>query len=134
VPRRSGGIVPIYEYRCEDCRRRVSVFQRSMVAPVSVTCDRCGSIRLTRLVSRFGVVRSADSTLDSYDESKMLADVDENDPRSVARWARRMSAEAGEDLGADFDEMVERMEAGEMPEELTGEEGEDDGSFGEDME
>jgi hypothetical protein len=79
-------------------------------------------------------VRSADSMLDSYDESKMLADVDENDPRSVARWARRMSAEAGEDLGPDFDEMVERMEAGEMPEELTGEDGNDDGSFGEDVE
>jgi putative FmdB family regulatory protein len=134
VPQRSGEIVPIYEYRCEECRRRVSVFPRSMAAPVSVTCDRCGSVRLTRLVSRFGVVRSADSVLDSYDESKMLADVDENDPRSVARWAHRMSAEAGEDLGPDFDEMVERMEAGEMPEGLTGEEGDDDGSFGEDLE
>jgi hypothetical protein len=72
--------------------------------------------------------------LDSFDESKMLADVDENDPRSVARWARRMSADVGEEPGPEFDEMMERMEAGEMPEEVMGEEGEGDGSFDEELE
>ncbi|MGB6838501.1 MAG: zinc ribbon domain-containing protein [Dehalococcoidia bacterium] len=126
--------MPIYEYRCEDCRRRVSVFQRSMVAPVSVACDRCGSTRLTRLVSRFSVVRSPGGVLDEYDESGPLQDVDENDPRSVARWARRMGSELGEEMGPEFDQMVERMEAGEMPEDLMGGEGEDGDSLDEDLE
>lgn len=125
--------MPIYEYRCQECGRRLSVFQRSMSAPVSAACDRCGSLHLERLMSRVSVVRSSDSILDSYDDERMLADVDENDPRSVARWARRMGSELGEELGPEFDEMVERMEAGEMPEELAGED-EDSGSFDEDLE
>ena len=128
------GPVPIYEYRCEDCRRRVSVFQRSIAAPVSLACDRCGSTRLSRLVSRFSVARSSGGVLDEHDESRLLQDVDENDPRSVARWARRMSSEMGEDVGPEFDEMVERMEAGEMPEELMDGDGEDGGFLDEGLE
>jgi len=126
--------VPIYEYRCEDCRRRVSAFQRSIAVPVSVACDRCGSTRLSRLVSRFSVVRSSGGVLDEHDESGLLQDVDENDPRSVARWARRMSSELGEEMGPEFDQMVERMEAGEMPEDLMGGESEDGDSLDEDLE
>lgn len=51
-----------------------------------------------------------------------LPDLDENDPRSLGRWMRKMSAqmgaEAGEDLGPEFDEVVGRLEAGESPEEI----------------
>jgi len=43
----------------------------------------------------------------------MMEGLDENDPQSVARWARTMSDKLGEDLGPEFDEMVERMERGE---------------------
>jgi len=53
----------------------------------------------------------------------MFAGLDENDPRSMARWARKMAETTGEDMGDEFNEMVERMEAGEMPEEGPGEEG-----------
>ena len=117
--------MPIYEYRCEDCRRRVSVFVRSIGATPDAACDRCGGRRLSRLFSRFAVVRSAGGSGDDFDES-MFADVDEDDPRSVARFARRMQAESGEELGPEFDEMVERLEAGEMPDELAEDGGEED--------
>ena len=35
-----------------------------------------------------------------------LDDLDENDPKAVARWAREMKDEMGEDLGPEFDDMV----------------------------
>jgi hypothetical protein len=61
-----------------------------------------------------------------------MPDFDENDPKSLGRWMRTMSAEVGEDLGPEFDEVVGRLEAGESPEEieqsmpdLLGETGED---------
>ena len=119
--------MPIYEYRCHGCRKRTSVFVRSVASATAPRCEHCGSTRLSRLISRVAVVRAGGGSLDNFDESS-LADVDENDPRSVARWARRMRDEMGEELGPDFDEAIDQMEAGNFPEEA----GDDDVSFDED--
>ncbi|MCS6844181.1 MAG: hypothetical protein NZ528_07660 [Caldilineales bacterium] len=112
--------MPIYEYRCSDCRRRVSIWWRSFgdAERGTAVCPRCGSVHLTRLVSRVAVLRSEDSRLDDLSDPSALADLDENDPRSIGRWMRRMSDELGEDLGDEFTEVVERLEAGESPEEI----------------
>jgi len=107
--------MPIYEYRCAACKRRTSVFVRSVASPVRAKCDHCGSGKLTRLLSRFAVHRGPGD----FDDGPM-PDVDENDPQSVARWARRMKDEMGEDLGPEFDDMVDRIEAGEDPESVMG--------------
>ncbi len=111
--------MPIYEYRCNRCHRRASIFQRSIRDAAAVVCARCGSTDLTRLISRVAVLHSEESHLEDLASDASLADLDESDPRSVARWARRMGREMGEELGPEFDEMVERMEAGEMPEDLA---------------
>lgn len=111
--------MPIYEYRCRDCRKRTSLFVRSISATVDARCEHCGSPQVSRLMSRVAVVRSGGGSPDDFDES-MFADVDENDPRSVARWARRMKDEMGEELGPDFDDAIDQMEAGEFPDDDTG--------------
>ncbi len=120
--------MPIYEYRCASCRRRTSVFVRSVSSPVTAACEHCGSGELTRLMSRFAVQRGGGD----LDDDGGLGDVDENDPQSVARWARRMKDEMGEDLGPEFDSMVDRIAAGEDPESVMGEEDAGDGGFGAD--
>jgi hypothetical protein len=56
--------------------------------------------------------------LDDLTDSSVLDGLDEDDPKSIARWMRRMSREAGEDLGPEFDEVVDRLEAGQSPEEI----------------
>lgn len=56
--------------------------------------------------------------MEALADPSQLGDLDENDPRSVARWARKMSKQVGEDLGPEFDEMVGRLEAGEDPESV----------------
>ncbi len=121
--------MPIYEFRCERCRSRTSVFARSIGAPVSAVCQHCGSPDLVRLISRVAVLRSEDDALSGLDESS-LAGLDENDPRSVARWVRRMSSQMGEPMDADMQADLERMEAGELPDDLGGDDAEED--FGED--
>jgi len=110
--------MPIYEFGCSDCRRRTSLFVRSIGADVEARCEHCGSVNVTRLVSRVAVGRGAGSE-DGFDE-RMLAGVDENDPRSMARFARRMRDELGEDLGPDLDEAIDQMEAGQMPDDEGG--------------
>lgn len=112
--------MPIYEYRCADCRRRVSIWWRTFsdAANGQAECPRCGSTRLSRLVSRVAVLRSEESHMDDLADPSGFGDLDENDPRSIGRWMRRMSAEMGEDLGDEFSEVVDRLEAGESPEAI----------------
>jgi hypothetical protein len=88
-----------------------------MSAKIDAACEHCGARKLTRLVSRVAVHRGG--SIDFDDPSSMDA-IDENDPRAMARLARRMRDEMGEDMGPEFDEMVSRMEAGEMPDDMDG--------------
>jgi putative FmdB family regulatory protein len=115
--------MPLYEYRCNACKRRVTLL-RSFSDASTPCCPHCGSHNLTRLISRVSVLRSEESRLESLADPGSLAGLDENDPRSVARWMRKMSDETGEDLGPEFHEMVDRLEAGESPEEIESSMGE----------
>lgn len=112
--------MPIYEYRCQECKRRVSIFWRTFgeAETGNPACPRCGATALTRLVSRVRVIRSEGSRLDDFSDMGDMPDVDEDDPRSLGRWMRRMSSETGEDLGPEFDEVVGRLESGERPEDI----------------
>jgi len=121
--------MPIYDYRCGGCRRRISLLFRTFAAADNPACPHCGSHELARLVTRFAVGRSEDSRLDNLADPAAFAGLDESDPRSVARWARQMGQEYGEDLGDDFGEMVDQMEAGELPDEDDGASFGGDGGF-----
>ncbi len=111
--------MPHYDYRCLDCRKRASLyFSYTEYGTSAVVCPHCGSANLKRLINRVRVMRSEDSRLDSMADPDEWGDIDENDPRSVARAMRRMGDEMGEDLPEEFDEVVDRMEAGEDPESI----------------
>jgi len=105
--------MPIYEYRCTGCKRKVTVLTLRASETVEPRCDHCGSRELTRLMSRFAMVRSEESRLDDLADPSSLDGLDESDPKSMARWMRKMGKELGEDTGEDFDEMVDELEAGE---------------------
>jgi hypothetical protein len=70
------------------------------------------------MISRVALAKSEDSRLDSLDPESMLAGADEDDPRSLGRFMRKMSNEMGEDMGDEFDEVVGRLESGESPESI----------------
>ncbi|MEK7409270.1 MAG: zinc ribbon domain-containing protein [Acidobacteriota bacterium] len=112
--------MPIYEYRCEGCGRKVSIFFRSIAAAQDAACPRCSSRRLVRLVSRFALGQSEEGRLERLADPSALAGLDENDPGSVARWMKRMGKELGEDAGEDFEQALAEMERGEPGEQPTG--------------
>ncbi|MGH7316090.1 MAG: FmdB family zinc ribbon protein [Candidatus Rokuibacteriota bacterium] len=108
--------MPIYEYECQGCRRRVSLLIRTLSAAEAPRCPRCGSVALSRLMSRFATVKSEDARLDSLSDPSGFGDLDENDPRSVAQFVKKMGHEMGEDLGEDLDAaMDEAMAEGDGP-------------------
>ena len=112
--------MPIYEYHCADCRRAVSLLVMRISDPTPPACPRCGGHQLRRLMSRFATIRSEEDRLDSLADPSSLGDLDEEDPKSVARWAKKMGKELGEDVGEDFDQMMEEA----MEEEASGAGGE----------
>ena len=106
--------VPIYEYECQGCRRRVSLLIRTLHPTEAPRCPRCNSAELSRLMSRFATVKSEDARLDSLSDPSSFGDLDENDPRSVAQFVKKMGSEMGEDLGPDLDAaMDEAMDEGD---------------------
>lgn len=114
--------MPIYEYLCPACNGRFQKLVRGFDAPADLRCPRCGHTDVRKAVSRFALAQSEESRLESLADPTALAGLDENDPKSIARWAKRMGKELGEDLGDDWDEMVDQMLEEEM--NGTGEEGE----------
>jgi putative FmdB family regulatory protein len=123
--------VPIYEYRCLACRRRTSVFVRSVSSPVRAACEHCGNTKLSRLMSKFAVHRAAVN----FEDESSLSDIDENDPRQMARLMRQMSEEAGEDLDPETGDIIARLEAGDDPESVMADAGGagGDNDFGDDF-
>jgi putative FmdB family regulatory protein len=112
--------MPIYEYRCEDCKRRVTVLLRSFSEADRATpqCPHCQGENLSRLISRVAVLRSEESRLEDLADPSSLAGLDEDDPKSIGRWMKQMSSELGEDMGPEFDEVVDRLESGQNPEDI----------------
>lgn len=76
--------MPIYEYRCGKCSRVTSSFYRNFQPPVSVQCERCGSVETTRLLSSFAFHRSTDSKLSELDPKydKMVDEAMRRTPES----------------------------------------------------
>jgi hypothetical protein len=64
------------------------------------------------------IAKSEDSRLDNLMDDPSLAGLEEEDPRAMGRFMRRMSAEMGEDMGDEFEEVVSRLESGESPESI----------------
>lgn len=122
--------MPIYEYQCHACQRRVSLLILTPSTAPAPRCPRCGGEALTRLMSRFARVKSEDDRLESLADPSKLGDLDENDPKSMARWMKKMGQELGEDLGEDFDEAVDEAtqeaEGGEGQETPGGMDGDDE--------
>lgn len=108
--------MPIYEYICPQCNGRFSKLVAGFSDPADLHCPRCHNTAVRRAVSRVSVVRSEESRLDAMADPSMFAGLDEDDPTSVARWAKKMGRELGDEAGDDWNEMVDQM----LEEELNG--------------
>ena len=112
--------MPIYEYGCYDCHKRVSVFFRSFSAAEKgeAKCPRCSGINLKRLVSKVSTIRSEERRLENLADPSSLGAIDEDNPKAIAKWMKEMGNEMGEDVGPEFDEVITRLESGQSPEDI----------------
>jgi putative FmdB family regulatory protein len=118
--------MPIYEYTCQDCHARFQKLVWGFGDPGGLLCPRCHSSQIRRMVSRFATLKSEEARMDALADPSTFAGLDEEDPQSVARWAKKLGKELGEDAGEDWDEMVDQM----LEEELESQQDEDENGSG----
>ncbi len=105
--------MPIYEYWCASCKRKVSLYQpRFSSSPPPCPC--CGGDELRRIFSTFSVHKTyKDVYEDILSDRELTQGMMRDDPRALAEWNRRMSQ--GERVAPEYEEITERMERGEQP-------------------
>ena len=113
--------MPIYEYRCEDCGKISEFLIIKTYETFSPQCNRCKGKKMSRVLSRVRVVRSEESRLEGLADPSKWGDLNEKDPKSIARMMKRMGKELGEDVG-DVDQMMDEA----MDEEMSSESKDED--------
>ena len=114
--------MPLYDYFCQNCQKRFDVFiTYDEYGTRPVTCSNCGSKNVRRRIPRVRVAKSEESRMDSlagdFSDPSALAGL-ENDPRAMGRMMRKMGNEMGEQLPPEFNDVVDRLEKGQSPEEI----------------
>lgn len=100
--------MPIYEYRCRACGKKTTALVLVRERASDVRCQFCQGADLERLWSRFATVKSEEARMEALADPSAMSGLDENDPKSMMQWMKRMGQEMGEDLGSDFEEAMEQ--------------------------
>lgn len=132
--------MPIYEFYCDRCNRIFNFFSSTINTEKRPACPKCGKKKLDRQVSKFAALKkgrtgSEDSEADmpDIDEARLeramatLASeaerMDENDPKQAANLMRKLTDMTGISLGDGMEEALNRLEAGEDPDQIEAEMG-----------
>jgi putative FmdB family regulatory protein len=132
--------VPIYEFYCSNCHTLYNFFSASIDTEARPDCPRCDQRRLERRPARFATLKHQgqeppdpfanldEDRLTGVLESMMgeFSELEDNeDPRRMAALFRRFGEASGLQLGPRMEEMMSRLEAGEDPDLLEQEIGDE---------
>ena len=114
--------MPVYDYICLDCTRRFDVFLTyAEYGTRPISCPNCKSRNVRRRLARVRVAKSDESRAESlasdFSDPSALAGL-EDDPQAMGRMMRKMGKEMGEEMPPEFNEVVDRLEKGQSPEDI----------------
>jgi len=110
--------MPLYDYICQNCRKRFDVYlSYADYGKKPVTCPHCSNTDVKRRLSRPRLLKSDESRIENLADPTALEGL-ENDPKALGRMMRKMGKEMGEETPPEFDEVVDRLEKGESPEDI----------------
>ena len=133
--------MPIYEYYCPDNHTIYQFYAKTLAQGQSTPkCPDDPRFRMRKLVSAFAITSAGSQeeptgkkpdiagTGDPAEDARMeaamgamegeFANIDENDPKAMARMMRRMSELTGEKIDGDMEEVVRKLEEGADPDSL----------------
>lgn len=111
--------MPVYDFRCLDCNNRFSVsLSYTEYDNHKTVCPACKSGRIERVIRKVRLTRGDHGRLASLADEHNLEGLD-SDPRALGKMMREMKNEVGaDDLPGEFDEVVDRLEKGQSPDEI----------------
>lgn len=113
--------MPIYEYRCEDCKELTSLFVRSMRSePSEPTCEHCRSSQVSRRISSVARLKTDQDVLDEYGAPGVGGRTEDHyrDPRQIGRWVEQRFNDYGVDLPDETRDMIDAARDGELPDSV----------------
>lgn len=111
--------MPTYDFICNACRQRFGVFMTfSEYGKKPVQCAHCGSKNVRRRMTKVRIAKSEESRFESMTDDFSGIEGLEDDPKALGQMMRKMGKEMGEELPPEFDDVVDRLEAGQSPEEI----------------
>jgi hypothetical protein len=114
--------MPTYEYRCNETGRHFEISYKTY-ADFDQAVPRSpytGNTNVTRIIRRVVIARSNSVQLDRIESGDLnaLAELENADPQTLGRVMRHFGGQLEDDLGTEFNEVVERLESGQTPEEI----------------
>ena len=111
--------MPTYDFVCNHCAQRFDVFLTfAEYGKKPVACPHCQSKNVRRRMTKVRISKSDSSRMDSLaDDFPGLENLDD-DPQAMGKMMRKMGREMGEDLPPEFNEVVDRLEKGQNPEQI----------------
>lgn len=111
--------MPTYDFICNNCNQRFDAFLTfAEYGKKKVSCTHCKSKNVRRRMTRVRIAKSEESRMDSMADDFSGFEGLEDDPKEMGRMMRKMGKEMGEELPPEFDEVVDRLESGQSPEEI----------------
>ena len=101
-----------------NCQQRFDVFlSYSEYGSKPVKCIHCGSENVRRRMTKVRIAKSEESRMESMMDESALEGM-EDDPKALGKMMKKMGKEMGEELPPEFDDVVDRLEAGQSPEDI----------------
>ena len=109
--------MPIYEYRCGQCRTISAIFVRSMNSPVAPVCDACGSDDVERRMSTFAMGKTTGNLHEASPIGSSSRDY-YSDPRNIGRHVEESFTRHGVEMPDTVRESIASARSGEAPKGL----------------
>ena len=111
--------MPTYDFICNNCSQRFDIFLTfSEYGKKTVICAHCGSKNVRRRMTKVRIAKTEESRMDRMADDFSGFEGLEDDPRAMGQMMRKMGKEMGEELPPEFDEVVDRLEKGQSPEDI----------------
>jgi putative FmdB family regulatory protein len=111
--------MPNYDFICNKCNQRFDAFLTfAEYGKKKVKCAHCGSKNVRRRMTKVRIAKSEEGRMDAMADDFSGFEGLEDDPKAMGRMMRKMGKEMGEELPPEFNEVVDRLEKGQSPEEI----------------